>query len=97
DRNVTGVQTCALPILGHLFQIGCESLLSVTDQLNYAVRQIDHQNPSGYDALFPEDIPQSDLLAVHIDSAYIAADNGIITFLINISEERRVGKYRSSQ
>src|SRR5437762_10157298 len=86
DTSVTGVQTCALPILApakQAFRDIEEDLLFVLDERGHSVhltdRGVDFMSPSDHDAYVLPDLSE----AVHrIDHAHD----------LTRSEERRVGK-----
>src|SRR5699024_12049724 len=46
------------------------------------VRQIHHKDAALDDPLVAHDIPENDLLSIHINTAYILKDHGIIAFFI---------------
>src|SRR5699024_11520537 len=77
DRNVTGVQTCALPICFNKLQ---SELLPNGVYVEYS-----YNRKNGYE------IAES-ITYKNVTYYYIVDDNSIITGLLDRSEERRVGK-----
>src|SRR5699024_11999237 len=91
DRNVTGVQTCALPISNT--EIGRQSALK--KHLRSIKQHIDELGQKKYER-FMEKSPDFVLMFIPTEPAYnlaLMADSGLYDYAFRKrSEERRVGK-----